>query len=169
MQEALCPYQELTSDPRSNGKENYEEKRNAMGQEPEDKPLRVFSVSARAFNEFTKKDKEFGCRHGFFTKRETRIPGLRDALISTTWELREFHAKVFNNEARRILGKLKDWSADTMADFKMSVADRAVSESQSGTQVVQLWEASLPQIVAPITVLDELRVLISSRILLQSL
>lgn len=113
-----------------------------MGQKLEEKPLQVFSVSARAFNAFVKEDETYGPRHGFYAKANTGVPALRDALISTTWELRETNARAFNNDAQKVLARLKVWSSDTSADFKMAADNRKVLEDRSNTKVSLLWKVT---------------------------
>ena len=119
---------------------DYETRREMMGRQPPEKPLQVFSVSSEVFNRFDQGDEDYRPRLGFQTKWDTYVPKLRDALISTTWDLREANARAFYNDAQTFLGRLRVWSSDISADYKMSAVDRAILESGIERQTSQAFK-----------------------------
>ncbi|CZS91568.1 uncharacterized protein RCO7_07029 [Rhynchosporium graminicola] len=117
----------------------YDAGRAMMGKKSSWKELSIFSVSSDVFACLHEdQDKDYAMRRGFFNKADTGIPGLRNALIATTWETRERNALTFNEDAECSLARMKLWVSDNSADFKMSRDEREHVESRLNILVEDL-------------------------------
>lgn len=124
-----------------------------MGRQRAEKALQVFSVSSHVFSLIVEGETDEGLKKGFFTKAETGIPEFRDALIATTWNIREQKAHTFNAEVESSLTRLKLWAADTSSDYKMLPEERAILDSRLENRFNQLEEVCLTQFEATLPIL----------------
>jgi hypothetical protein len=108
----------------------YQAGRREMGDQHATEPLKVFCVSAVAFSLLVKGETEKALRKGFRTKLETGIPDLRDALIATTWGLRERKARAFIEDVASSFTRLQGWCEDPYSDYRMQQIDRALLQSK---------------------------------------
>ncbi|KAG4429175.1 hypothetical protein IFR05_015341 [Cadophora sp. M221] len=116
----------------------YDAGRAMMGKQPSEKELRVFSVSSNVFSRLNNNNKEYGLGRGFFTKADTGIPALRDALLATTWDIRERNARSFNEDAESSLSRMKLWVCNKSPEFKMSQDQRKIVEYRIQQRVSSL-------------------------------
>jgi hypothetical protein len=124
-------------------REEYESARKMMGKQPSEKPLRVFSVSANAFDLICSGEQhevQKALENGFTNKIETGIPALRDALMAITWGTRLSSARMFNEEVEICLAVMKTWSADSAPEYMMAANKRALVESRMDAEIMKLEE-----------------------------
>ncbi|TEY48783.1 hypothetical protein BOTCAL_0292g00050 [Botryotinia calthae] len=110
--------------------EEFEAGTKELGEQEASSPLQIFCVSAKAFLDLCSGQAGEALDCGFFTKADTGIPTLRDALIVKTWETRLLNSRTFNEGVANAAALLDMWSADTIADFKMRLDERAVVETK---------------------------------------
>lgn len=110
--------------------EEFEAGTKELGEQEASSHLQIFCVSAKAFLDLCSGQEGEALDCGFFTKADTGIPTLRDALIAKTWESRLLSSRTFNEGVANAAALLDTWSADTIADFKMRPDERAVVETK---------------------------------------
>ncbi|TGO63417.1 hypothetical protein BCON_0013g00630 [Botryotinia convoluta] len=103
---------------------DYETARKEISDKKSHRPLPVYCVSAVAFKHLVDGNEAKAMEIGFKTKADTGIPGLRDGLISTTWEPRLKNGLAFNEELHNAFARLEKWLEDTKASFKMTAEER---------------------------------------------
>ncbi|KAF7909854.1 uncharacterized protein EAF01_003572 [Botrytis porri] len=103
---------------------DYETTRKEISDKKSHRPLPVHCVSAVAFKHLVDGNEAKAMEKGFKTKADTGIPGLRDGLISTTWEPRLKNGLAFNEELHNAFARLEKWLEDTTASFKMTAEER---------------------------------------------
>lgn len=110
---------------------DYETARKELSNEKSQRPLPVHCVSATAFMDLVRGDEAKAMNCGFKFKSDTGVPGLRDALISTTWETRLINGKSFNGELCNAFARLEKWLEDTTASFKMTAEERIMLDQRA--------------------------------------
>jgi hypothetical protein len=131
-------------------REEYESARKMMGKQPSEKPLRVFSVSANAFDLICSGEQhevQKALENGFTNTIETGIPALRDALMAITWGTRLSNARMFNEEVENCLAVMKTWSADNAPEYMMAANKRAIVESRMEAEIKKLEEVCFIKLV----------------------
>ena len=107
----------------------YENGLQQMGEKVTSGFLNVFCVSARVFNLLQRGNEVKALERGFKSKGETGIPSLRDAIIASTWGLRERNARAFTADVESAFDRMKLWSSDISSDYLMVADERAKLES----------------------------------------
>lgn len=110
---------------------DYETARKQLGDEKSPRPLPVHCVSALAFMNLVRGKEVEVMRSGFKTKGDTGIPGLRDALISTTWETRLKSSIALNTGLYSAFARLQKWLEDTTTSFKMTAEERVMLDQRA--------------------------------------
>ncbi|TGO13280.1 hypothetical protein BTUL_0073g00480 [Botrytis tulipae] len=124
---------------------DYETARKEISDKKSHRPLPVHCVSAVAFKHLVDGNEAKAMEKGFKTKADTGIPGLRDGLISTTWETRLKNGLAFNEELHNAFAHLEKWLEDTTASFKMTAEERLQLEEKVA-QVSEDIEESFAQL-----------------------
>jgi len=112
-------------------------------QEGFEKPLKVFSISAESYTLMVNGEREEALKKGFSTTADTRIPQLKDAILSMTWPVRRQNAHLFNIEVNRFLTRMRMWSMDSSSEYKMSDEERSGLETRLNTQIHILEQVCL--------------------------
>lgn len=120
--------------------ENYEKARKRMGDENPDKALRIYPISATAFQSMKRKDFEDALNRGFSMWSDTGIPDLRDGLMGTTLSAREDYARSFLEDADSQMKLLKMWIGDGKSEYRMSEDQRSMIEARFKDNIAQFQQ-----------------------------
>ena len=113
-----------------------------MGKRPAPTDLQIFHVSSGVYHMLVRGKHALAKSRGFAKKADTGIPALREALLATTWDIRERNAHAFNEDAESSLKRLKLWVADTTADYKLTQDQRERVEQRIKQKVEGLGDVS---------------------------
>ena len=105
------------------------------------RPLRVFCVSALAYDHIQKRERI----SGFFEEEDTGIPALERWLVETTLPVRLANALSFLKECNELESQIKYWAADTRIEIQLSAFEASTiheSFQQQGATLKQVSSIS---------------------------
>ncbi|PQE05083.1 tat pathway signal sequence protein [Rutstroemia sp. NJR-2017a BVV2] len=121
---------------------DFDSVRKEMGQKKSENPLKVFCVSAWAFNAFLKKEER---TKGFSKLADTGIPGFQQWLNRATLDSRMRNAELFLGQIESLIDGMCLWGSDTTVAYKLLASERHAIGETFATGLKQLT-ASLQEL-----------------------